>query len=36
MIEFIYKDECGNIGVWEDSEPESFCQKIGWIYMREV
>lgn len=36
MIEFVYKDEWGNIGIWKDFEPISLCKEIGWTYMREV
>lgn len=36
MIEFIYKDEEGNVGIFEDFNPVELCKEIGWEFMREV
>lgn len=36
MYTFIYRDENGNVGVFEDSDPYELCEFMGWEFLRMV
>lgn len=36
MFEFLYRDEHGNVGIFEDDKPYSLCFEMGWEFLRIV
>lgn len=36
MFEFLYRDECGNVGVFEDENPYELCEACGFEFLRMV